>query len=439
MVQTLDAVGNRTERVDGLGTHTYDYDELYRLTEVTYPGPSTTSYTYDAIGNRETMEDGSSTTTYAYDDADQLTSVAPPGQQAIEYSWDDNGNLLERGTDTYDWDAADRMTSATVGSVTTDMVYRGGGLRDSRTVDEDTVTFTWDVARSIPQLMDDGTLAYVYGLDRIAQVADDDTTYYYLSDGLGSVMALTDADGDVVNTYDYDVFGAVRSSTGSQPNEFRFTGEQWDDSASLQYLRARYYDPSIGRFLARDPIPFLQRYAYVWNNPIRYIDPLGLKCSKSPLDWGECVSDKAADIKDWGTDVYNHPGSAIQITAGTAVALTSTGDRRRVDGATIYENCQGTCQLVNPKYAVTIGHTIFAEAPVGEQLLTHELTHVAQGDKYGLWWAAEYFAEYVRHGYDCNRFEEEARWAAGEPSQCEDTESGAFTPWPYTPRGKGKE
>jgi RHS repeat-associated protein len=122
------------------------------------------------------------------------------------------------------------------------------------------------------------------GLGRISQVADDDTTHYYLSDGLGSTMALTDADGDVVNTYDYDVFGPVRASSGSQPNEFQFTGEQVDDSTTLEYLRARYYDPVIGRFLTQDPFlgsamaPLsLNRYPYVLNNPLRWLDPWGLR------------------------------------------------------------------------------------------------------------------------------------------------------------------
>jgi RHS repeat-associated protein len=287
---TLDAVGNRTERVDQLGTHTYDYDDLYRLTEVVYPGPSTTSYTYDAVGNRETLEDGSGTTSYDYDEADQLTSVTPPGQPAIQYSWDDNGNLLERAADTYDWDAGDRMTTATVGGVTTDMSYTGGGLRDSRTVGEETVTFTWDVARSVPQVIDDGSLAYVYGVGRISQVASDDTTYYYLSDGLASTMALTDADGDVVNTYDYDVFGSVRSQTGSQPDEFRFTGEQADGSTALEYLRARYYDPATARFLSRDPIgsPYWpgHPFGYVENNPVNLTDPLGLyELTEAEREW----------------------------------------------------------------------------------------------------------------------------------------------------------
>ena len=65
--------------------------------------------------------------------------------------------------------------------------------------------------------------------------------YYYLGDGLGSTMKTTDSTGAVVNTYEYDVYGNVTSSSGAQPNEFEFAGEQIDPTG-LQYLRARYYD-----------------------------------------------------------------------------------------------------------------------------------------------------------------------------------------------------
>ena len=91
---TLDDVGNRTQRVDQQGTHTYSYDDLYRLTSVTYPGPSTTSYAFDAFGNRTSMTVAGNTTTYAYDDNDRITSVTPPSPgSAINYTWDDNGDL----------------------------------------------------------------------------------------------------------------------------------------------------------------------------------------------------------------------------------------------------------------------------------------------------------------------------------------------------------
>jgi hypothetical protein len=111
--------------------------------------------------------------------------------------------------------------------VTTTFTYNGDGLRDSLTTGGNTTTFTWDVNRSIPQVLDDEDFRYVYGIGRIAQVGA--STHYYLSDGLGSTMALTDEDGDVVNDYDYDVFGALRGSSGSQANDFTFAGDRGVD------------------------------------------------------------------------------------------------------------------------------------------------------------------------------------------------------------------
>ena len=82
---TLDDVGIRTQRADQQGTHTYSYDDLYRLTSVTYPGPSTTSYAFDAFGNRTSMTVAGNTTTYAYDDNDRITSVTPPSPGSWYY------------------------------------------------------------------------------------------------------------------------------------------------------------------------------------------------------------------------------------------------------------------------------------------------------------------------------------------------------------------
>ena len=155
---TLDDVGNRTQRVDQQGTHTYAYDDLYQLTSVTYPGPATTNYAFDAFGNRTSMTVSGNATTYAYDDADRLTTVTPPSPaSAISYTWDDNGDLTARGSDSFSWDYEDRMVSATVNSVTTTFTYRGDGLRNSRTVGGGgAVTFTWDIVGGLPVVLDDG-------------------------------------------------------------------------------------------------------------------------------------------------------------------------------------------------------------------------------------------------------------------------------------------
>jgi YD repeat-containing protein len=112
---TVDAVGNRSDRTDQAGTQTYGYDDLYRLTSVTYTGPASVSYSYDAFGNRTSLTDSSGTTNYAYDDASRVTSVTPPSPApVVSYSWDDDGNVTARGSDIFAWDYENRMTSATV-------------------------------------------------------------------------------------------------------------------------------------------------------------------------------------------------------------------------------------------------------------------------------------------------------------------------------------
>jgi RHS repeat-associated protein len=275
---TLDAVGNRTQRVDQQGTHTYAYDNLYRLTSVTYPGPATTSYAFDAFGNRTSLTDGTGTTTYAYDDAERLTSVTPPSPApVVNYTWDNNGDLTARGSDSFAWDYEDRMTSATVNGVTTTFTYRGDGLRDSRTTGGNTTTFTWDVNRGLPVVLDDGN-QYVYGAG-LASMVTATGTYYYLADGLGSTMAIVDTSGAVQKSYTYDVYGTP-TATGTLANEFDFAGQETDPTG-LQYLRARYMDPGTGRFISRDALAVVPSWK---NSPFNYVgaracnssDPSGL-------------------------------------------------------------------------------------------------------------------------------------------------------------------
>jgi len=313
---TLDDVGNRTQRVDQQGTHTYAYDDLHRLTSVTYPGPSTTTYDFDEFGNRIEMVVGAASTTYAYDDADRLTTVTPPSPASpVSYTWDDNGNLTDRGSDEFEWDYEDRMTSATVNSVTTNFVYRGDGLRDSRAVSGGaTTTFTWDIAAGLPVVLDDGN-QYVYGAGLNA-MKQGGNWYYYLADGLGSTMAIVDSSGASQKSYSYDVYGEATPS-GGLANEFDFAGQQ-TDGTGLQYLRARYYDPETGVFLSRDPMAkgpgwTSNHYAYVGGSAPNSSDPTGL------CGW---------KVWECGDDVWN---GVVAAGAAAGEALSNgaswTGDR----------------------------------------------------------------------------------------------------------------
>jgi len=109
--------------------------------------------------------------------------------------------------------------------------------------------------------------------------------YYYLFDGLGSVTGLTDIGGSLVASYSYDVFGNIISETGDETlnmlNPYRFTSRVYDKESGLYYYRARYYDSNTGRFMQKDPLKTELKegknlYAYCGNNPVNFVDPLGL-------------------------------------------------------------------------------------------------------------------------------------------------------------------
>jgi RHS repeat-associated protein len=105
------------------------------------------------------------------------------------------------------------------------------------------------------------------------------TTSYYEADGLGSVTSLTSSAGAVANTYTYDSYGNLTASSGSVANPFSYTGREIDTETGLYYYRARYYDPTVGRFVSEDTISWSGEdanfYRYASNEPSMFIDPLG--------------------------------------------------------------------------------------------------------------------------------------------------------------------
>jgi len=113
----------------------------------------------------------------------------------------------------------------------------------------------------------------------VGPLADSNAVYYYHYDALGSVVALSDAGGDTVQTYEYSVYGQVAAEDPNHPNPYMFTGRRFDIEIGLYYYRARYYDPYTGRFLQTDPIGYgdgINWYSYCGNNPLGRIDPSGL-------------------------------------------------------------------------------------------------------------------------------------------------------------------
>uniref|UniRef100_UPI0013E8B6E8 RHS repeat-associated core domain-containing protein n=1 Tax=Longirhabdus pacifica TaxID=2305227 RepID=UPI0013E8B6E8 len=187
-------------------------------------------------------------------------------------------------------------------------LYNGDGLLTERTEDGETTRYYYDgqviiaeatIVNDKPKLK----ARYIRGKKLEAIQYEDNTKAYVLYNGHGDVVELRDEQGNVLNEYSYDIWGNPIVEKETVHNPFRYSGELWDSTTELQYLRARWYDPSVGRFINEDSYegelnsPLTQNlYTYVLNNPLKYIDPSGNYCVSADGNWahdGGCSSDSS--------------------------------------------------------------------------------------------------------------------------------------------------
>ena len=286
-----DANGRRTALTLPNGVvKSYGYDVSSQLTALSYQlGTSSVgnlTYTYDLAGRRTTVGGSYGQTNLpsplasaGYNASNQLVQF---GSSALTY--DANGNLTSDGTRTYTWDARNHLASIS-GAVSASFQYDPFGRRVGKTIGAATTNYLYDGVNPVQELSGGAPTANLLtGLhvDEFFQRTDTSGPANFLTDALGTTIALTGSTGGTLVQYYYDPYGEV-TMTGSSSNPYQFTGRE-NDGTGLYYYRARYYDPSIGRFVSEDPIGFgggNNFYLYAEDNPALLVDPFGLRCPKA--------------------------------------------------------------------------------------------------------------------------------------------------------------
>ena len=330
----------------------YSYDEAGRLIgKKTYMENGTVIANYtlelDDAGNivrqnafepfgRKVLSDEE--VSYSYNNSNRITRAGN-----ISFEFDANGNTTKRGSETYTWDASDRLVNAGGTEITYDPTGLIASYGDTN--------FAVDPLGMGNVISDSKSGArYIYGDGLEARVVNG-VFSFYVTDLRGSVVAIVDENGNITHKYQYDEFGNVLRKEEADYNPFQYVGKYGVMYLSdhLYYMRARHYDPTIGRFLSEDPIWSTNLYPYADNNPVMEIDPEGLwgknKNTYCQEQYDELIKqmNKSADLSETGKMYKTNKDGSIKTDKNGNVKYTRKYKNTQEDINEALDNLEEYC------------------------------------------------------------------------------------------------
>jgi RHS repeat-associated protein len=331
----------RQSVTDLSGTTSYSYDKLNRLTKASGPGSFARSYDYDENFNRTSKTENGDDTKYSYNDAHQLTKAG-----STTYSYDDNGNTTGSSAGwAYAYNSVNNQTTSITapgGAPLAPLTYGGADQTERRTAGNTSYGTSVLGVSSATAQPGPATAVGSNSVNPAPGTTDHYTRdnsgsliglrangvrYYYLVDGLGSVVGLVNGSATKVNSYSYDPYGVQLSASQQVANPWRYASGYYDGSTGLTKFGARYYDPGLGRFTQRDPSGQDLPYAYAGCNPTNNTDPTGLDW-EAAANCGFAILVATGSLVAFGGAVLAAPatfGGSLVIVGAGLVSLGATG------------------------------------------------------------------------------------------------------------------
>ena len=269
---------------NGKQHYKYAYDKIGRLiSEKDVDKNREICYTYDENGNIQTKIQNGTITNYRYKDGtDRLMNYG-----SEEFAYDNLGNPTTYRNMPCEWEKGRQLKSITDGTNTVTFTYDEFGERISKTAGGITTNYVYENGKLLREVTGSEKIDFVYGSDGIIGFRTGNKNYLYRKNVYGDVTEIYSDNGTLVGKYSYTAFGEciVKVNEGgiAEKNPIRYRGYYYDTETSLYYLKTRYYDPEVGRFMTIDGIEYLDPetinglnlYAYCGNNPVMNIDPEG--------------------------------------------------------------------------------------------------------------------------------------------------------------------